>query len=342
MKTNEIQTAAKAVLPATSNKGMIEGWDSIIFNKGELMAYNDKICMSSILEGSEKLSCAVNASDLVKVLEGLKDPEVDLKQKEGKLLLKSDSTEAEFTTLESMAGVLKMIEGVTVNIDDYIDLPKDFIKGLNLCQFAVSNDFNCERGLYALFIDGDTIYGGSNFRMSRYVLESNLEASILLPKSVLPNLVRFRPVAFQVGNGWAHFINEEETIMSCRTVNVTYPSIKAVMDSVNPKTKVKLPTELKVAVNSVIGVFSEVLEIDKVVNIVIDKGVLTCKIEKQSALWVKKKMPFENKKVSLTFTINSIFLAEILELTDELLIEATRAKFVSGTFDHLIMLGQEE
>lgn len=341
MQTFELKKAIETVIPATAAKGFVEGWDTLIFNDGELLAYNDKICISAVLEDSKGITCAVNAKDMITVVKGFAEGELFLSLEGDKLKMATHSVEVEFATRSSLDSVKKLIDQIAVDLEQFKYLPKDFNDGVKLCFFAVSDDYNDERGLFCMNFNGNCIYGGSNFRVSKFTFERTMEENFLIPKSVIPHLMRFEPVSFQVSDGWVHFLNSSETLFSCRTVDIVYPDVERIISSFNKSHTIELPKQLKKAIDAIVTVLDNVLEIDRVAQISISNGVMVLKAEKEAAVWIKHKIPFDDKTVALEMKINSIFLSEILNLTSTLQIEGYKAKFEAFPFEHLIMLCNE-
>lgn len=341
MNVSKLRKAVDDVLPATAEKGFVEGWDTIVFNNGELVAYNDKICISTVLEESEGLSCAVNSDNLQKVLKGIKEPDINLLLSDGKLNITTMSSEITLATSKALSKIMPMIDNIAVDLEKFKYLPKDFIDGVKLCYFAVSDDFNNEKNLYCMYFKNNEVYGGSNFRLSRFTFDRDMEHSFLIPKSTIPSLIRFNPSAFQLTEGWCHFLNSDETIFSCRVVEGYYPNVSQIMNEFSPTYFIEMPDKLKELIDSITYVLNNVLEIDRITKIAIDSGTIVLQAEKESAVWIKHKINYPDISIKLKMQINSVFLSEILKLTNKLQIDGSKAKFETGHFEHLIMLCED-
>jgi DNA polymerase III sliding clamp (beta) subunit (PCNA family) len=340
LKTKDMLEAVKKVLPATTNKGLVEGWDTLIFCQEELIAYNDRICISILLPKdscTDVEECGVNAKDFLSIVSGINEDEIMLYTEDGKLHIDSQNTEASLSTHTSK-GVLSLVDSVDLDTDNMTELPDDFIEALNLCKFAVSNDFTDEKQLYCLLLDSCYVYSSDSYRISKFKLSKDVKQTCLIPKSVLDDLINFKPKEIQVTPRWVHFMNEEQACFSCRIFEKDkFPDMEKILHKFKKgKVTFEMPAGLKNVLDSLGGIFDTSLASSKHVFINIKNGKLTLEVERET-LRLKKTLAVSDEDIEVSFGVSSVFLSEILNLTNEISLGEIYVRFDTDNFTHLVM-----
>lgn len=340
MKTKTLLDAINTVLPGTNSKGLLEGTDMIVIIDGELTAYNDRISVSTYVDDPGlMIECAVKADDFKNIVKGIKESEVDLSMGDNILSIVAEKTEAEIPVTSEIDSILEMIKSLNTNDLEFTDLPKDFNSGLSLTRFNVSDDYSDQNNLFCLNLSDNYIYSADNFRLSRYEVIANMECKCLIPKNNLADLYAFNAVALCKTAGWIHFINDEDSIFSCRTVVGKYPVTDEMFDiNEEDHTVVELPDTLQEVLESITSLYDEVLNAHKNVKIQFNGDKLYCEIEKEK-VWVKKTLDLPGKDApEVSFQLSSVFLAEILSYTKDVKVTKTQAVFETDKFKHIILL----
>jgi hypothetical protein len=331
--------AIKKVIPGTSKKMLVPGWETIIFLGKEILSFNDKLSVCVYLEDlPEDFELSVNAEVLFKALKSVKDEEVVLSTDGLNLVIQSDSTEIGLPLNLNFDTVIGMIESLDIN-GKFIDLPKDFIEGLKLCKFAVSDNYNHPRGLFQIYI-GQSICASDAFRASMYAFEEEFPHEFLIPKGSIDSIIMFEPTSISFQEGWVHFQNNEEAYMSCRISGdpKTFPKIERFFNEKTPYT-LTFPPELKTTIEDVMGVYDETSDASKIVTVQVMEDKIRCIVDKNTVK-ITKIIPFENKSI-FSFKISAVFLIELLGLTTTLTLSNTKALFKNENFQHVILLAQE-
>ena len=343
MKTKVLLDAVNSVLPGTTNKGLVDGSNMIVIMKGELIAYNDRISVSTFVDGDGlDIECAINANDFKNVIKGIKEDEIDLSMADNILSIVSEKTEAEIPVTSEVKNILTMIKKLDVGSLQFEDLPKDFHEGLQLTRFNVSDDYADVNNLYCLCIDGSFMYASDDYRLSRYEMLTPISFSCLIPKNDLQDLANFKTVGIATSLGWVHFVNDSESVFSCRTVMGKYPITEKLFEQFVGTATIVLPDELKTTLEDITPLYDEVMASHKGIKLEVKDDVLYCEIEKEK-VWVKKKMNLpDSGNPNVSFMLSSVFLTEILNYTNLIQVTDKQAIFETKAFKHVILLQLKE
>jgi len=343
MKTKLLLDAVNSVLPGTTSKGLVDGSNMIVIIKGELIAYNDRISVSTFVDDPGlDIECAINANDFKNVLKGIKEDEIDLSMADNILSIVSEKTEAEIPVTEDVKSILSMIKNLDVGGLEFENLPEDFNEGLNLTRFNVSEDYSDSNNLFCLKIDGEHLYASDDYRLSRYTMKNKISSSCLIPKNNLQDLVSFKAVGIAINPGWVHFLDTNDSVFSCRTVVGEYPVTEKLFDSLTGGEQIILPKELKSTLEDITPLYDEVLNSHKGIKLKIKDDVLYCEIEKEK-VWVKKKLVLPSTGApNVSFMLSSVFLSEVLSYTEIVKITDRQAIFETDNFKHVILLQLKE
>jgi len=344
MKTKVLLDAVNSVLPGTTTKGLVDGGNMIVILNGELIAYNDRISVSTFVDDPGlDIECAINAVDFKNVIKGIKEDEIDLSMADNILSIVSEKTEAEIPVTSEVKNILAMIKNLDIGSLNFEDLPTDFNDGLKLTMFNVSDDYADTNNLFCLCMDGAFLYASDDFRLSRYeMLKPVSFAPCLIPKNNLQDLAAFQAVGVTTSLGWIHFLDAKDSVFSCRTVMAKYPITEKMFDSFVGHTSITLPKELKTTLEDITPLYDEVMASHKGIKLEIKDDFLYCEIEKEK-VWVKKKLKLpgsDNPNVS--FMLSSVFLTEILSWTEVVQVTDKQAIFETEAFKHVILLQLKE
>jgi len=332
-KKSTLLEILQAVKPGLATKGIIEQFTHFIFSGNAVMTYNDEICVSYPLETG--FQCSVIAEDLYKTLTGIRgDSSVKLSLEEDKLCIKTATRNAKLST-EVERDAEKMIEmlGIEDLEDKWISLPEDFLKGIYLCMFSASKDMTKGAGT-CIYLNGADMVSSDEARISHYKLPKSTTLTTLIPARSAVELVRFEVTKVALNASWAHFKTDEEVIFSARIMEDTYPDV---LDHFNVQgDEFTLPKDLKQLVESVVFMAEGQVDIDKRVEVIVEKDKISCKAEK-SVGEIQDFIKFESEK-EFHFFVNPFFMSQVLEKATTMVAGENLAYFQSGDFEHVISL----
>lgn len=338
MKTNDLKEALKKVMPAIAKDNEITGSNCVIISNEDMMTFNDTMGISCLIPDTQ-IQCAVIARDFYKVILTIKDPELSLEVKDNKLIVKSETTEAEFAVYP-FETVMNVVDSILVDDMTSAPLPSDFIDGINLCHETVTEDYAQNLSLFALKVTNDCMYSASPFKLCKYLMNNSINTTFLIPKSVLKPLMKFQPLSFSIANNWIIFENGENDFLFSRMIEGDFPDVEEIIKQFpSDSNTVELPEDLKPTLKRLIEVHDAKEEYNKHIIVSIKDGCLSLSFQKES-MNVKQKLSIAQKDVETTMSISAVFLHSILEIMNTMAVSDKMVRFQNDNFTHLIMLGK--
>ena len=336
IEKNDLLKILQSVKPGLATKGIIEQFTHFIFSGTAVMTYNDEICVSHPLKTD--FQCSVIADDLYKTLTGSRGNQaVFLELKDDKLLVKTSSRVAKLSTeverdAEKLISMLKLNE-----IKEWQKLPDEFLRGMFLCMFSASKDMTKGAGT-CVHINGEYLVSSDEARISLYTLPKSTEFTTLIPARSVVELVKFDNMEeVCLKSNWIHFKTKTGVIFSARIMEDKYPDVLSYFDVQGEE--LTLPADLKQLVESVVFMAEGQVDIDKRVEVIIEKGKIKCKAEK-SVGNIEDSLDFESTK-EFHFFVNPFFLSQVLEKATTMIATENLAYFHSENFEHVISLPEE-
>ncbi len=340
INTEEILNALSAVKPGLANKEFVETTTHYLFTDNKIITFNGKICISYPCNYFEEVF-TIKAKDFYSVIKTIKDKTFVCKLTKSRLMLKSKDTEAGININKDDMLVKEMYDELGIDDLEFQTLndAEQFQKGLNLCRFSTSKDATYGY-FYCLSIGKDYICSSDNYRASYFQIDENIKP-FLIPATSINELVNYDFNEICIDNNWVHFRNKDGLIFSSGLIDGDYPDFKDMLFGVNKETEISLPSELKNILDEVAVMSKGETDVEKKVAIIIEDGTLTCKSEKDIG-YLKKKMKIDYKGDPITFSINPIFLQQILTKADKLYLTDKGAFFSTDNFTHLLAILTEQ
>lgn len=332
--TKELLGALKAVKPGLDKQGTVEQMDHFIFTGDAVITYNDKICISHPIETGVR--CSVNADDLFKIVNGIKESEIELTFKDNIMAIETESTEAEIASDISEAKAEDMIDVLGLESLEWEPLSDKVIRGIDLCRFSVARD-RTKGVITCVGIRDNKVMSSDNIRVSMFEGPDDVEMpEILLPGPAANELVKFKPSHYCLTENWVHFLTEDEATFSSRVVAGEYPDASRFFNTETPN-KLKLPEGLTAIIDGVTAMCVGESDAEKSITVMIEDGELRLQARKERG-WVRKKMEINYNGDPIHFGINPHFFSEVLRMTQIMMLGKNRAIFRSANFKHLISL----
>jgi DNA polymerase III sliding clamp (beta) subunit (PCNA family) len=343
MNRKELLEALKTTQPGLSKKEIIQQSMHVMFMGDCIATFNDQVAV--LKNFTTDFKCSVNGEEFYKVLEGIKEEEIEVFVDGDHVKINSKKTKAGFSTL---VGEQEKVDGMVAKLQATIDkpkffrtLPENFIKGVSLCMFAASKDMT--QGVNScVAIRDNEVMSTDSLRLSRYELPSKIKDEILIPARDAYDLVKYDVTKYGLSDGWIHFRTEDGVTFNCRTMKGEYPYSLIKKYFIPIKDKITLPPELQGVIKNAIVLAEGEVDIAKMVDITIKKGAIICKSSKERG-WMIKEVDCNYKGKELTFSINPVFMAQILETATTLsLVQGgeypDKAYLTSENFCHIIAL----
>lgn len=329
MKINrqELLDTLSLIKPGLANNDIVEQSTHFIFEAGEIYTYNDQITISHQLE-TDFDGIAIQAGSFYKLLEKLKEPEIDCEIDANKLTIKSGKTKAAIAIEKEIK-----IPAITLP-EEWIELPNNFNKAVKFSLFSVSNDMT-RLALTCLNIDEDYVLSCDNYRATKYKLDNEVEEQFYLNGSAARILIRYEPTDYAIDDAWIHFTNEAGTIFSCRKMEIDYPDILPLFDVKGDE--LELPEDLIETIDRV-GVFvSAEFDHDKFIELNFQKNKLICK-SKGNTGWVEEEVKIKWGAEPITIKIHPDHFMDILKHLQNVVIGERSFLFSGANFNHTISL----
>lgn len=323
-----------AVQPGLSSREIIEQSTCFIFNKGQVLTYNDEIAVSHPID--LELEGAVQAKELMKLLEKMKDEEIEIETTESEMIVWGMNSETGIK-LETKTNVDAIVE-VLGKMKGWKDIHEKFWDNVSFCLFSTGRDVT-KPLLTCVSCTEKHIMSTDEIRITVCDLDKSGVANLNIPASAMHTLLSYHPTEIALSKGWAHFKNESGAIFSCRTMEGDYPNEKilSIIDNIKGD-EVSLPTDLVDALERA-GIFATSSD-QKVasahrVQIEINNNKLTVRGEGQKGRH-KEVSRLRYKGPSLEFEINPDFLRDILKHATNMIVGDRALRFEGENFVHVI------
>lgn len=311
-----------------------------IFTKDDVVTYNDRICYHYPFETSFAFS--VPSKEFLSFVSSCGE-KIEMEKYKGKVVVISGKAKAKFNTVVSndIGEILEAIESTIFDENaKWLELPKDFLKGLVLCQFSIGGD-ELQNTLTTLLIEKNYVLSCDGKRASSYIMDGLLQERLMIKNKAVKEVIKFNPVAYVLKDNWLHFMNDEEAIMSVKNVEGTYPveQTLTLIEKIKGKT-VDLPKEeLIKGINIVSPMTESEVKNERLINVTFTESqiILHASKAKGEAFY---EIDFDSQiKEDVSIMINPDFLKDILEMASKMIIdyEGEKALFRTGkNFNHAI------
>ena len=342
IKREELKAICAAVKPALATREVIEQMGHFIFTGHEIVTYNDKMCIHYPLETD--FECSVRAKDFYEIL--LKDDSeaVRLKKKDNYLHMTSPTLKSKTNTVveEEIGDLLEELHRQVKEEAEFKSIPDNFIEAISFCVFSAAKDVTWG-ALTCLLVSGENVFSSDNLRVSHYKMSDKMDRFLLAAQAV-PELVKFDEfTAYAVTTSWAHFKTTENVLVSVRLVDGEFAeeTALAVFDEEEQGITFEMPAKVLKG-TSVAEVFTEHgADFDKVVDVSLTKGKVICKSEKEAGS-IEKIVDIDYKGEDVEFTINPVFLQQIMDKATDVTILSDKAFFNRENFRHVVALKEKE
>jgi len=348
MNKKELLTALKGIKPALAQKTVIARADHYVLADGRIAAYNDSICISYPLPLD--IECTVPAEEFLAAVEAFNDDEeIEVKlNKEKNLELTAPGTKAEIAIADvDDKGVESLIHSLQFSALKFKKTASNFIQGLDWCRYS-ADKHSTEDNFHCICIRKDKMYGTDTFRLTRFELDKAMK-DFLIPAKNVNSLIKQEFDEYAIADNWVHFRKQEgegHLIFSSVILPMDYPEYDDILDEFEgaaysyPAKKETIDLLKKVT-----PLCKGDFDAEKVVNVDIrggkkDKGTkITISAVKENAKLQKKITSSEKPpKEPLTFSINPIFLSEVLSTTSEISVATDKLMFSTEQIKHVVSL----
>lgn len=202
--------ALELVSPGLAPREVVEQSSCFLFQGGKISSYNDEIGISlpSGLDG--EIKGAVGAKKLLEMLRKLKEEEISLSVKDGKLLVRGKNKISSFLLEAQINPDLNVGE----DPEKWISLPEDFLTAIGMVQECAGKE-ESETTRY-VHIHPKFVEAMDGFQACRYKLKTGFSSPALVRRESIKHIVQSGVVEVGETDNWIHFRSGEGLVFSCR------------------------------------------------------------------------------------------------------------------------------
>jgi len=326
----EVLNALESVKKGLATKDMIEQTTSFIFSDSKVYAYNDEIC--AISDSPLDIEGVVDALPLLKLLSTIKDDEINTWIENNEFRIKGKKFHTGIAYEEEIKLPINEINFPT----EFIETPKNFSLLAKLACMTASKLLD-DALITNVHITSNRIESCDNDRITVCNIDLDQEIDVLVYYKNLQDIVIGHTIkGITTDDTWVHFLTNEEIILSCRIQEEEYVDLEEHLPE-DEGTIITLPDQIKEILNRAETFGKNAETNEKFINISIKNKKLL--IESRNEIgWHKEKANTKYVGPDISFTINSDFLKDILNLSTEIQIINDVLMFKDKHSTHLVKL----
>lgn len=343
IKSSILKDALSLVKPGLASKEIIDQTTSFAFVNNTVVTYNDEICIIHPLE-LEGVTGAIKAEEMFNFIKKVTSEEIDVTVDDSEIVMKSGRAKVGFALAEKI--VLPLEEELQEK-GDWKLLPEEFIEATKFSASCAAEDMSTPKLTCVHFEKSGKIEAADNFRIVRWTLSKKLPfKTTLIPASSMKEVIKINPNKVSEGNGWIHFKNNKEVIISCRTFDESYVDIETILYQKMGKTfEFTFPEETSQILDRA-SVFTRVQAKqtnEEIIDVTVKNKVLTIECKTDTA-WFKENIGVKKYKGDdFMFRITPYLLQDILKGGNKCQIAKNMLRFETENWIYLSSLrGQVE
>jgi DNA polymerase III sliding clamp (beta) subunit (PCNA family) len=310
--------------PGLASKEMIEQTGSYLFIEGYVVTYNDDISVASPIESD--IRGAVPAKELYGILNKCTDEMLEVTMDDNAMHIKNQK-KMKVKITRSPEILLPLDDIPKADAASWQNLDVKFIEQLKFSLMSVSKNM-ARPVLTCIHWYDNCLESTDNYRITRCPVNTRLPEGerVLLPSASVNTLLKYKPIAVAIVNGWVHFklstASEEngdgttpvdsgpKPVFSFRTFEGIFPNVGERL-SIECLTSVVFPPSLPKMLDKA----TELADVDSIgdykVNITIENRTL--KVSCKKAVGEYEDYVNMSCDESFNFTVNPETLKQILE-----------------------------
>lgn len=333
----ELLDSLKNTVAGLDNKELIEQSNAFIFKDGHVYTYNDEI--SAYSKVNLDIEGAVTAEPLLKLLNKVKDEEIDVEVEDDEIVIKGKK----FKTGIKFSPEMKLPIN-SIDEKEFIKTPKNFSQLVKLACLTAGKSIS-DQILSCLHFCDNRVESCDSGRITICTFDKfNIKGDFLIQAKSMLEISKFNIIAVAHDEHWAYFKIDsgegKDTVLSCRLYNDEYLDLDKYLTDEEDSREIVFPPEIE----EIIG-RADVFSLDKITNekdavIKLKKRGLTISTHNDTG-WYTEKAKVKSEE-SLNFNINIDFLRDVLKLSDTISVADDVLMFKDKNSIHMIKLDLEE
>jgi DNA polymerase III sliding clamp (beta) subunit (PCNA family) len=199
----------ESVSAGLAKREIIEQSKCFVFNEGRVITFNDEIACQHKCD--LEITGAIQAEPLLAILRKLQEEDVSVSVADGHMVVKGKRRTAGIRMEQE---VLLNLDGLETP-DQWRSVSPEFMEAIDLVQQTVSKDMSkFERT--CIHITPDLVESTDNNQLSRYLLSTGFESSILVRRDSIKDVTSLGMGKVAETKNWIHFKNKLGLIFSSR------------------------------------------------------------------------------------------------------------------------------
>jgi len=333
---SELRYALEKVRPGLASKEVMEQSTSFAFVSGRVVAYNDEISISHPVTGLD-LRGAIRADEFYKFLSSDLPDTLNIRTEGSEVLIKVHQSEAGFTLQEEVKLPLDEVD----EPGEWKKVPGGFIDGLKMTYPICARDMT-KPVLSCVNVTADgRLESSDNIQIMQYSIGKKMPVkTFLIPATTVKSLVNYDITHIAQGGAWIHFKTAEDTIISCRVFEDSYPDVNKLFEG--DGVEISLPNDLSDALAKA-SIFSgsTVNSSESYVKLALSEGSMTVYSEGDAG-WFREDMGVDYDDTPFTFTTFPSILKEVAKCVNTCALTDNVIKFAGENWQHAVALSVEE
>lgn len=338
IKAGEFTQILSLLKPGVSERNIIKEMSHYLFTKDQISSFNGKIFLSHPFESGFR--CSIDADKLFDFVSSVQSSNVlDISIEDNQFRIKTKKAKAGFSVVQEnkLFDIVDSLSKEYENLEWKV-LPNDFVQGLRLCMFSTLRD--ATRGvLSGVHVNNKDIISCDDFRVSNYKMESDINIKITIPLSSIQELVDLNMEKFSESDSWLHFSTKDNIRFSTQQIVGEYPDVLTHL-TIDEKLQesIHLPTSTHKIIENLVSLSEGEGVLEKILWISLSENNITFKAERKGLSWVERNEDMDYHGKDINFSINPVFLLQILEKSDIINLYNSVATFNTESFHHLMNL----
>jgi hypothetical protein len=323
--------ALDTVKAGLSSKEQIEQGSCFIFMDNKVITFNDEVSFTYPLPDFPIVG-AVHADELFALVNKINTEEIEVEVSESEIIFKAGKMKAGLTIQQE---ILLPVEEIG-EIEKWKKLPDNFLAGLNIAMGACSRNIS-DPITSCVHVNKSIIEGTDSYRIAHFTLSDVLRLkAFLIPANSCSKIIKLFPEEIAQGNGWMHFKNKENAIISCRIFEEKFPDTSPFLN-IDKGIQLNFPKDtLKILDKA--GIFSKRDSIlNESVLIKLMKNKLIISSESETG-WFKEPSKIDYTGDEFEFSITPYLLKDILQDATVCTISKNKLTFVNDNWKYISVL----
>lgn len=311
-----------------STKGLVENSDKFVFDKEGIFAFDGETFIATIFETD--IAGAVEGETFYKLISKYGANKITIKIEGSEMVIIKGRSEARLAFDNEIECPIDLF------VDDWKELPEDFIEAINIASYTTGKDYTDMRTVCIHLKEG-VCESSDSYRITVFQMKEAIQDELFIPNDILTFFNRSKPIEYSLKENWVYYQDLDGTIIAHRlpTFEGKYPDLKEKISGLTDFHKIELPEKLYDSLDRA-GIFLEgKFEGDKFVSITCEEGVLSLQSKNIGKAYKESmRIDFSNK---VSFEINPAFLmqmmekANVVEINDSIIkIQADKCLYVAA------------